>query len=604
MQARMKAETFFKERGKKTEDALHQVGESMKALFSGGTAADLMSGGRPWWGEGYGGPGGLGGIPQAAGTKAAGDAPGAPAAAVPTVATAVAPGQATAAAASVQQHHQALDDAAMRRHCAALERLVEMGVSPQAARVALRHLDSWIVGEDGEAEMAAAEGAAAAAGEPILHVGDRVRLEGLVKNSAVNGMVGTLLAYSADSIRWKVSLSDGQVFWVKPKLLKPLELRRRPLPHSGEPSAISIVSGGGAIAGGGANSTNGAAAAGEASSSTAQAAALAAGWAGLEARQAVWKEEQEAREILLLEREEALRKMQEAIEAERQELGDQAMAAKMSESQRASVSMSAIPTSSMAAAPSGASSSEGVAEKFAMVRQVSPEALRVEPSEDEGSVRELDASHADEGPGEEDEMWDMDWTTLSRSAGAPSSSSSPPAVATDFGDMEDSGRLLAKTSPTVVRFPEAEASETKFSPRTDWSSSSTGSCSAAGGSVASTATGGAGMLKVPKSSLPGGAVSGGKSGSPRSPRTSSPRAPAPGSVDSLGMPTPEKRALAQKLKEKRRLADEHNGEDHSSAPSREFDKGRMPGAHPLMAQKLEERRRKIEMEEQVQPVPA
>mmetsp|Transcript_91957 Transcript_91957/g.265315 ORF Transcript_91957/g.265315 Transcript_91957/m.265315 type:complete len:618 (+) Transcript_91957:3-1856(+) len=617
MQARMKAETFFKERGKKTEDALHQVGESMKALFSGGTAADLMSGGRPWWGEGYGGPGGLGGIPQAAGTKAAGDAPGAPAAAVPTVATAVAPGQATAAAASVQQHHQALDDAAMRRHCAALERLVEMGVSPQAARVALRHLDSWIVGEDGEAEMAAAEGAAAAAGEPILHVGDRVRLEGLVKNSAVNGMVGTLLAYSADSIRWKVSLSDGQVFWVKPKLLKPLELRRRPLPHSGEPSAISIVSGGGAIAGGGANSTNGAAAAGEASSSTAQAAALAAGWAGLEARQAVWKEEQEAREILLLEREEALRKLHQALEAEHHDVGDQAMSAR--------TSVAPAPGSASTARTGGAEAAEG----FVIAREVGQEPLRVEPSDGDAA---MDASHHEEEPGEEDEMWDMDWTTMSRAAVAPSSGSTAPAA---VSDAEDGRRLPPKASEVdkapeakdvpeakeapeakatdaeakelSVRFPEpqaGEAPEAKLSPRTDWSASSTGSCCAAGGSVASTATGAAGMLKAPAAARLGGGCSSGKSSSPESSRTSSPAAAAHASGDGLEMDPAERRRLAEKLEEKRRLADEHNGEDHLRAPTREFNKGRMPGVHPDVAQKLEERRRKLEMEEQVQTTSA
>ncbi|CAE7322841.1 unnamed protein product [Symbiodinium sp. CCMP2592] len=122
------------------------------------------------------------------------------------------------------------DDSTMRHHCAALERLVEMGLSPQAAKVAVRHLDSWLVSEDGRSEMAVAEAEATSTGEAILHVHDQVRLEGLVKNKGTNGMMGTLEAYGAESHRWKVRLTDDQVFWIKPKLLRPLKMQRMPLP--------------------------------------------------------------------------------------------------------------------------------------------------------------------------------------------------------------------------------------------------------------------------------------------------------------------------------------------------------------------------------------
>ncbi|CAK9110007.1 Uncharacterized protein SCF082_LOCUS51101 [Durusdinium trenchii] len=83
--------------------------------------------------------------------------------------------------------------------------------------------------------MAAAEAEASSAGEPILHVHDQVRLEGLVKNKGTNGALGILQAYGAESHRWKVTLHDGQVFWIKPKLLKPLQLRRMPLPDPSPP---------------------------------------------------------------------------------------------------------------------------------------------------------------------------------------------------------------------------------------------------------------------------------------------------------------------------------------------------------------------------------
>eukprot|EP00439_Symbiodinium_sp_Y106_P060282 s2298_g8.t2 len=174
------------------------------------------------------------------------------------------------------------DDSTMRHHCAALERLVEMGLSPQAAKVAVRHLDSWLVSEDGRSEMAVAEAEATSTGEAILHVHDQVRLEGLVKNKGTNGMMGTLEAYGAESHRWKVRLTDDQVFWIKPKLLRPLKMQRMPLPLP-DPSPPEHTTG---------------------EDEQVCSTSLAHAWAKFEAKQRAWKEEQEDREIRLLEKEE------------------------------------------------------------------------------------------------------------------------------------------------------------------------------------------------------------------------------------------------------------------------------------------------------------
>jgi len=451
-------------------------------------------------------------------------------------------------------------------------------LSPQAARVALCHLDAWLVSPEGQAEMACAETASHAAGEPILHVGDRIRLEGLVKNTAVNGMVGTLIAYGADSIRWKVLFADGQSFWAKPKLLKPLEPRRKPLPSCGEVA--------GAATSGGVQSQA------PPTSSGAAAAALAAGWAQLEARQVAWKDEQEAREIELLEREEALRKLQEALEAQQHVLGEQAEHIHERERRASEAGSMAATTTTPAQLPGEAPArmemSAGIHE--------SPEFLPADTLETSlHGVREI-ASHSldEEGECEEDEVWDMDWATLSRTAAASSASAPyvPPEakcsdVALNLPPMAAPPSEASAEREAVTSEAEASARGGRVSPRTDWSSSNTSPGSEISHSAASSVATSAGV-----SQKASGAV---RCGSPRSPR--SPRAVA-FPRDAPGMPTPERQALQQKLEEKRKLAELHNGEDLTTAPTREYDKGRMPGVHPDVARKLEERRRKIDVEEE------
>lgn len=338
----------IKAAGKRTQEAFHEVGESMGEVFK-----DMKESWnkftRPSW---FGGS-----------SKEAHAAHGQPAK----------PG-------GEKETHVAHpeDDAQMRHHCAALERLVEMGLSPQAAKVAVRRLDSWLVSEDGRAEMAAAEAEAFSSGEPILHVHDQVRLEGLVKNKGTNGALGELQAYGAESHRWKVTLHDGQVFWIKPKLLRPLQLRRMPLPDPSPPEDTTRT---------------------EEASKT-----LAAAWARLEATQSAWKEEQEAREIRLLEKEEELRKMQEALEEEEVHLMDR----------RRSFG-SEVPPEPQAfhmEEPRHAALSSGPA----IVSHIA----------DESSVMPLPSDHQEEDA-EADEMWDMDWTAVAgQSSRGPSATFQPP----------------------------------------------------------------------------------------------------------------------------------------------------------------------------------
>jgi len=207
------------------------------------------------------------------------------------------PRKAGQCAADRLQRRAADEEAALERHGPALERLVELGYSPQAAHVALAHLDEWLASLAGRTAMAAAEAAVCAA-EPVLRFGDLVRLEGLKteQNRHVNRRLGFLRAWRADNQRWKVVLKDdGQVFYIKAKNLQPLRPHKICLPEVGEDSE---------------------AAAGEPSDVTAEARALASAWDALEARRAAWQEAQETREIEALERQELLLRAQELLQWE------------------------------------------------------------------------------------------------------------------------------------------------------------------------------------------------------------------------------------------------------------------------------------------------
>jgi len=405
------------------------------------------------------------------------------------------------------------DDAVMRRHCAALERIIDIGLSLPAARVALKHLDTWLVGEEGIVEMAAAEEAAITSGEPILHAGDRVRLEGLVKNHETNGKLGVVEAYDAQSFRWKVRLvTDNQVFWIKPKLLRPLEVKRMPLPEKGSPLEGKF----------GCDQT-------QPPSKEPKQVVLAAAWAKLEARQAAWKEEQESREIQLLEREEALRKLQEALEAaqEEQEFFAQRQAAKEAEELEAARAQAWRPLEVLELASHAGGEGQS---SPTLLSPLSPLEAVTSYAADETSIRPV-AEHEDEEEveAEADEVWDMDWSSMASQC------------------------ATAENPTQIPTLPPSCASNSL-------------SCDAGTGC--------------------------------RSSSVQRPREPSPPSGHSAPLHTSDLTSFTQKMEEKRRLAELHNGEDLMDVNRAEFDKGSMPGVHPSMAAKLEERRRRLDAVEE------
>lgn len=417
------------------------------------------------------------------------------------------------------------DDAVMRRHCAALERIIDIGLSLPAARVALKHLDTWLVGEEGIVEMAAAEEAAITSGEPILHAGDRVRLEGLVKNHETNGKLGVAEAYDAQSFRWKVRLvTDNQVFWIKPKLLRPLEVKRMSLPEKGSPLEGKF----------GCDQT-------QPSSKQPEQVVLAAAWAKLEARQAAWKEEQESREIQLLEREEALRKLQEALEAaqEEQEFFVQRQVAKEAEELEAARAQARRPPEVLELA----SHAGGEGQRSpTLLSPLSPLEAVTSYAADETSIRPV-AEHEDEAEAEADEVWDMDWSSMASQCATAENPTQIPTLPPSCA----SNSLSCDAGLHDDNLPEP------------WSHTGTG-C--------------------------------------RSSSVQRLREPSPPSGHSAPLHTSDLTSFTQKMEEKRRLAELHNGEDLMDVNRAEFDKGSMPGVHPSMAAKLEERRRRLDAVEE------
>lgn len=548
MRSRAKAEAALSEAGRKTEDALKEMGVSVKDVFRG-VEGSLADGGKwaawpNWWQAAERREEPRPSKPQTEHRNLCPVATGVPGVLRSQVADTQnqLPSKHLRIEKSNPEARQAHNDLAMRRYCAALERLVDLGLSPEAAQSALQHLDDWVVGDEGKAQMAAAEAAIHAAGGPILHVGDAVRLEGLVQVKAANGKQGKLQTYRAEDGRWKVYLADGQVYWVRPHFMKPLVLRRLPLPEADAAESACRE----AMQKPGMQTTS-----------------LATGWAKLEARRAAWKEEQEAREIDLLEREEALRKAQDMFEFQRQLL----------EAQRHSFALEqARSLAQLEAKGPSRGSHLGTAASFALAGD-SPRGLEAAAAE-EAAGGEAAAERPEEGgeDSEADEMWDMDWTKLAPAKAA--------VVAASGGALpapsgEEGGSALPEEQPDSSSTSGAGASGAATAV------SAAASAAAAGTAAAATATTPACVMR--------GSERWPAAGSALQVGAESSRVPL-----SLDHAERDMMLLRQKLDEKRLLAELHNGKDLAATPRSEYCKPRMPGVHPAIAEKLEVRRRQLE----------
>jgi len=297
------------------------------------------------------------------------------------------------------------------QHSPELERLVEHGFSPEAAKAALQHFDEWLASDEGKAEMAVAEADANAAGDPILHTGDAVRLEGLVKTVEANGQQGVLTAFRSKDGRWRVDLNNGKWHWVRPPFIKPMLLRRIPLLEIGTADNVDQMDAGG---------------------SPVQMSKVAAAWAKLEGQQRDFQEKQEAWEICNLEREEVLRKavdefdLQQHMFQEKQRSFALAHARCIAELEAARISLAMGARHDVA---SFTMSEERAQTQASDASTAEGEELLLDSQAEEDGEDGED----DEGEPEADAMWDMDWSRLDTSnnmtSGGPSThSASIPAV--------------------------------------------------------------------------------------------------------------------------------------------------------------------------------
>mmetsp|Transcript_43035 Transcript_43035/g.67103 ORF Transcript_43035/g.67103 Transcript_43035/m.67103 type:complete len:516 (-) Transcript_43035:94-1641(-) len=492
----------FKDGRQKTEDAIAEAGKAVTEVFQ------HMTWRKPAWFGGHSeaeptrkNSGGLDRVPLAPSLTA-------PATHLSTTVTPSAGRQATQPTPPVpaaEQNAASEDDAPMRYHFAALERLVAMGLSPQASRAALRHMDEWLVSKAGADEMARAEARARELGEHILHKGDHVRLQGLVKNAAANGNTAVLQTYVAENQRWKVALHDGKAYLLQPKFLHPL--LSRPPPQVADSSDIGTR-----------EASRQTSEPSEEFSLQAEAAALEDVRREIARTQLLWQEAQQAKEIELLEREELLQRQQDELEAQQRLITERRRTIAIDQARN----LAALEQQAVAASPDQGREGRRCTAEFTMSDDLQMVCETGVPTDEVTSEVEDDAED------EEDEVWDMDWSAVGSQA-----RSNPTSPVNRLQESESTESVaqtkIAHTGPRIASAPVAASQQTQVGPNVS---------------------------------------------------------------------SEDRDKMLRKLEEKRELAERHNGEDLTAERVANLTKESMPGAHPALAAKLEQRRLLHEAQEE------
>jgi hypothetical protein len=412
-------------------------------------------------------------------------------------------------------------------------------------------MDEWLTSKAGVATMANTEAIAREAGENILHVGDHVCLEGLVKNSSANGKMAALQTYVAESNRWKVALEDGKSYLLQSKFLRPVAQKPTAyLQQLEEVKASPSTPPRNSIDGSPTDRNS------ETAMTPAHSEARSAEDEALRQQEA---EEMRLQQEELARRADDLARTEEQLNSERVEL----------QQKRKSLAFVQAHVASMLekSEAGGEPKQHRIDDDDAGAEMLESTPIQQAEIEEAQSNPDSEEPPCDE---EEDDVWDMDWAAMGsesmREDGGVRRDGDPlERLRQDMeegDDMEDSNHADTATAD----LPEAVS----------------------GGALSSSAPASTPSEEAPISG------SGACHNRMRS-KMEERRAFLEARRDSQAASPEEQAELQRILEEKHRLAECHNGEDHTSECRSKLQKESMPGAHPQLAEKLEEKRRRLEL---------
>eukprot|EP00444_Apocalathium_aciculiferum_P046131 CAMPEP_0183528750 /NCGR_PEP_ID=MMETSP0371-20130417/22925_1 /TAXON_ID=268820 /ORGANISM="Peridinium aciculiferum, Strain PAER-2" /LENGTH=316 /DNA_ID=CAMNT_0025728413 /DNA_START=20 /DNA_END=967 /DNA_ORIENTATION=+ len=93
--------------------------------------------------------------------------------------------------------------------------LVSVGLSPQGAGLAWRHLCTWLNSEEGREEVEVTENIARASGDLVLHIGDAVCADEHAYCFVGGSCIETLQDYDSQHDAWKVVCAGMPTRWVR-----------------------------------------------------------------------------------------------------------------------------------------------------------------------------------------------------------------------------------------------------------------------------------------------------------------------------------------------------------------------------------------------------